>query len=367
MKDPDAERTETAGADPGPTRPGPGRTLVGIGLAAALGFLLVEGCSSVLVSMRDAGDDGRDRFAEYDPRLGWVSLPSFSSPDYWARGVGLHTNRQRFRGREDVPASSGGRPRILCLGDSFAFGDGVADESTWCHLLGMDPDGPETVNLGQPGYGMGQTYLRYRSVADSLDHTVVLFSFIIEDVWRMRSDARNGYAKPVLAVSGDSIAVENVPVPSRGAVGRWVAAFARRLRVSDFGQRVLLRLGASGSEPTETDRAEVERLVRAIFEDLSGRARAHGAVPVTVFLPRRADAGEPGLMHGRILRIARDLNLTMIDLTRDLRALPVGAVSELFIPEGASAGGHYSTLGHRWVADLLERHLSELQEPALPF
>jgi hypothetical protein len=87
---------------------------------------------------------------------------------------------------------------------------------------------------------------------------------------------------------------------------------------------------------------------------------------VVVYLP-----GEPEYLPGprddRRLRLAKLLaarQIAFIDLTPDLRAVSPDSLDWLFITPHAlptnGAGGHYTAVGHRWVAAHLAAHLRTL-------
>lgn len=119
---------------------------------------------------------------------------------------------------------------MICSGDSFTLGYGVRDDETWCHQLMQLDDRLETVNMGQGGYGFDQAYLWFRRDGVRLAHHVQVFAFISDDFRRMERVEFIGYAKPVLRVVGDSLRVDNVPVPRRGyGVASWFTRNAEPL------------------------------------------------------------------------------------------------------------------------------------------
>ena len=81
----------------------------------------------------------------------------------------------------------------------------------------------ESVNMGQPGYGVDQAYLWYLRDGVALDPDLHLLAFVGGDFTRMLTRLRNGAGKPVLQVSGDSLETRNVPVPyAKHAIGRLI-------------------------------------------------------------------------------------------------------------------------------------------------
>ncbi len=84
---------------------------------------------------------------------------------------------------------------------------------TWCHLLSVYDERIETVNIGQQGYGVDQSYLRFRRDASELEHTIHLFTFVDGDFARAGRRSYRGYAKPLLRLVEDESEVGNVTVP----------------------------------------------------------------------------------------------------------------------------------------------------------
>ncbi len=212
----------------------PGRRWSGMKVVKQIGLVflvtgvllgIVEGCASLSIGLWEVARGPRGRqmiHARYDAELGWVNLPSVDLPDVWGPGAGVRTNSQGIRARTEFEARvAPGRIRALCSGDSFAFGEGSGDLDTWCHLLTVLDDRLETVNLGQPGYGVGQSYLRYLRDGAPLDHQIHLFTFVDGDFDRAGRRSHYGYARPLLRLVGDELEVDNVPVPrvDRAGVG----------------------------------------------------------------------------------------------------------------------------------------------------
>lgn len=295
---------------------------------------------------------------EYDAELGWVNRPNVTLPDLYGPGASLHTNAQRFRGTRDVAREAPhGRVRVVCSGDSFALGYGVGDDATWCHQLEAMEPRLETVNMGQGGYGIDQSYLWFRRDGAPLEHHIHLFTFIVEDFARMGATSFFGYAKPRLRLDGDRLVVENVPVPRGSFVFPWLAQNARfvgELRSVELLRALLLRSGAV-ARPTSGD-AAVPRLAAQVFADLARLHRDAGRRLVLVYLPMvdelRGD--ETQELRAFVADVARRLGVPFVDGVAALRALPPDEVAALYIPDGASAfpaaAGHFTARGNRWAA-----------------
>ena len=91
-----------------------------------------------------------------DPVLGWGPL---------AKAVDL------FGARRDLSTYSNSRPCLDVYGDSFTWGDEVADKDAWATLL-SDLLKCRVRNFGVGGYGSDQAYLRF---LNAKDHSPVVF------------------------------------------------------------------------------------------------------------------------------------------------------------------------------------------------
>ncbi len=92
-------------------------------------------------------------------------------------------NSLGLRERELAPAPAPGQQRVLLIGDSFVFGEGVP----WDHTLGqqLQSGGTEQVawiNAGRPGFGTGDELARLRQLAPQLQCRQALVVFTANDI-----------------------------------------------------------------------------------------------------------------------------------------------------------------------------------------
>lgn len=340
-----------------PSRSGKSRGVVAaIAIGAVVGALLLalfEGCASLLI-VADAALTAAPGpvLRRHDAELGWVSLPSLSVEGLWGPGRDLHTNARAFRGAEEVaPAVPPGRIRVLCSGDSFAFGEGVGDEDTWCHHLGLLDARIEPVNLGQSGYGVDQALLRFRRDAEPLAFDLHVFSFIGPDLSRAGESDHHGFAKPLLRLEDDALRVTGVPVPERGpALRRLLGRVAEQLRGVQLVRRVAKKLGGRRAAPGDEGIARLAPLLERVFDEVAALTAARGGEVLFVYLPLSSEIAVDGRWRGFLQERFARTGLPFLDLTDTLRADGREAVNEWFIPDGAPAGGHYSERGNARVA-----------------
>jgi hypothetical protein len=359
--------------------------LIVVALAAvATTLVLLEGLASVVVAagllLGSSGRLAQERYARYDPDLGWSSLPDIVIPDMYGPGVGLHTNALGFRGRVlPSPAPPPDKVRVVCSGDSFTFGYGVDDDDAWCAQLGRLDPRLEPINMGQGGYGVDQAFLWYRRDGARLAPALHLFAFIDGDFERMRTPRFLDYGKPTLALRNGTLAVENVPAPHRPF---WmppvrVLDVVKRTKSYELVDRLRQRfvgtpsaLPAMTEPPATAARTALADVALAVFHELRTIAARHGGALVLVYLPTATDCRLPlgtptGLDWWRSIGPrARSASFEVVDLSDDCRRLPASELDGLFFPEGAlqyyGAAGHYTTAGNRFVANTLIAKLRPL-------
>lgn len=339
----------------------------------ALPFLavaLVEGFASLAVFVATVRHErvAEAVHTERDTLLGWINLPNVNKPDLYGPGIGLHTNGQRFRhDGELAPRAPAGKRRVVCSGGSFTLGYGVADAQTWCAILAIADTSLETVNMGQGAYGMDQAYLWYMRDGLPLHADVHLMTFISPDLRRIDHRRLNGYPKPWLELTGDSIRVAGVPVP-RAGMGPLLAqvqvAAMSTLRTYEVF-RHFFGSGAKWSDPTSKDSITWD-VANAALRQLARRDKANGTTLVVVALPMIDDyKGAPSdQWRGWAHQAADRGDFELLDLVEVFRRIPPDSVAALFIPEGGTAfrgaAGHYTPAGNAWVAQQLLRVLPSL-------
>ncbi len=118
-----------------------------------------------------------------DPVVGYVPQENGVSTNRWWRTNDLGARHDRDL-LESGPLPSGAS-RWLFFGESFTQGSRLPQEDTWVYRLdGLSKD-REAVNFGVDGYGMAQSLLRYRTVADRLPYDGIVFVFLpTADLWR---------------------------------------------------------------------------------------------------------------------------------------------------------------------------------------
>ncbi len=114
------------------------------------------------------------------PERGWT-LPPASRFEFGRHIV--QTNRLGLRGPEPAPSRL---DRVLVLGDSTPFGDGVGDEETFASRLAQIT-GHDVQNGGVPGYTCPQSLHRFRELLEPLQPEQLVVYSLINDARPLRS------------------------------------------------------------------------------------------------------------------------------------------------------------------------------------
>jgi hypothetical protein len=152
----------------------------------------------------------RHSFDTYSPDLGWKLKPNLRTPT-------VNSNSQGLRGtREYLLEPPTGVRRVLCIGDSFMFGENLSDEQTLPAQLEavLNRDGRwEVLNLAEHGYGTDQQWLRLRHQGFQYHADLVVVGFFEDDLSRNILSFRD-YAKPYFELVGERLVLRNTPVPT---------------------------------------------------------------------------------------------------------------------------------------------------------
>lgn len=114
----------------------------------------------------------------------------------YAGGVEFETNSSGFRTGEFNYDLNDEELRVIVIGDSYAFGYGVSEGSSFPSILqkNLNREYPDkrvrVINLGIPGYNTAQELATLREVGLSLRPKLVLLAYHLNDIERL-SESRN--------------------------------------------------------------------------------------------------------------------------------------------------------------------------------
>lgn len=134
--------------------------------------------------------------SQYDPFMGWTLKPNEQMITKWDKQVTTL----------DFGLRSNGAPRpqnkksILVVGDSFTFGDQVADSETWPAKL-EKMTGIPVLNGGVCGYGIDQMIHRAEELVPQLRPDILIVGIIPADVARTSCLELYGVPKPYYTIT----------------------------------------------------------------------------------------------------------------------------------------------------------------------
>jgi|GEM_PF-2307598 len=124
---------------------------------------------------------GAEFYAQYDPR--GATKGSNGRVDY-------RINRNGFRG-PSFDTKESAASRVVCLGDSFTFGEGVAAADTWPRqletLMGAEAGEHQTraievINAGVQGHGLLDCVYNYAVHESAFEADLVVLAFFVNDL-----------------------------------------------------------------------------------------------------------------------------------------------------------------------------------------
>ncbi len=297
-----------------------------------------------------------ERVNVYSEDYGWRPRPAARVVE---RGAQVSVNARGWRGVE-VPHARGAAARLVLLGDSLAFGHGVADAQTFAALLARPEF--EVVNLAVEGYGPDQALLRFEREGRAFEPDAVALSVCLDNDFAdvglgvFLYDGR--YPKPYFTLERDALSLHDAHL----RLGPWQRAGAwLRERSQLYGR--LAALLPEPAAPAETWRARregVERDVEAaagLLARLALRLRdgtldvAPQARPARLII--LLHPSKESYRHGSALADVLAARLTgagidTLDLARLWRARGLRFADFAF-----DATGHLNAHGHELVAEEL--------------
>ena len=288
-------------------------------------------------------EDPDASFGSHDPILGWDRQPG----------------DERFRKGPNPNKRDG--VRMVAVGDSFVYGNEVTARENFSAILEQEYPELQVFNMGVPGYGIDQSYLKYQHFGAQLEPDVVLFGIFVPDYERA-SLAFTAFAKPRFEDRNGEIALTNVPVPHPKLE-------LERIGAQQSGQWYLPRMLGNvwhkvrtRGEPEDDFFEVTDRVVGHLLQSLEA-AMAPDQRLLIIHIPRGENLLEPDSFHDRMSRHLLDIyareGLQFIDLAKAFSA-EIGseeAIRRYYMPRPHGGTGHLSPAGHRRLAALIAQRL----------
>jgi hypothetical protein len=156
------------------------------------------------------------RFNGYHPLLGYDGLPNVRGRFH---GQTVTHNSKGNRGEETAFEKPAGVKRVVVMGDSQAWGYGVADDETIPAQLSrlLNENGAaryQVLNLGVGGYGTDQAFLKYLVQGRRYSPDVVVLTVFKNDPVENARTVAWGVEKPRFYLEAGRLCLGNVP-PAR--------------------------------------------------------------------------------------------------------------------------------------------------------
>ncbi len=288
----------------------------------------------------------RGKLFRHDETLGWTVLAGLDFARRNASGGIWQVRTNPGGGRSPLEFEDPAKRRILLIGDSFVFGEGVDVEDRFDMRPAMQQDGWSSVNLGVMGYGTDQQMITARAHTDALSEgdALVLVTNGGDFIDNLRQ-SHSGRAKPWFELHGDELIEHGPDVGLREILRDKLYLWARFMTLLEANKPAYEeeRLQHSGE------------LYRAIVTAETRDLRARG---VEIVIAHHAT--EPGrfpqlhvIMQRTLRHICAPEGYTCVGLDRDLKHGTAPRLSYL-------ADGHWSTVGHDRVAATLGPALHEI-------
>jgi len=288
-------------------------------------------------------------FDTHSPELGWELKPNL-------RADGLTSNSKGLRGTREYDAEPPeGVRRVLCVGDSFMFGENLGDEETLPAQLEtvLNRDGRwEVLNLGVHGYGTDQQWLRLKHVGFEYTAHVVVLGFF-EDNLRRNIMSFRDYAKPYFELVEGGLVLRNTPVPSPEELlsrpPEWPSCL---LRLWCILQGIAENLAIAFPKVPDLDHTRAGQVTLAILDTMRETSLSRGMQLVLVTFPRRIRP-RPSKTEALLLRWAAHTGTPLLNLRQAYLGLPANDQVRLY-------AGHWTAYATAITAQLLADKVREV-------
>jgi hypothetical protein len=271
-------------------------------------------------------------YQEYEPhgyRLHPSHVSEYDYPMRNPRKLTVISNRHGFRSSRQFDAVDS-RTRVLVIGDSLVFGEGVEERERFTDVLETMEPAWRVDNLGMTGYGPDLMLMALERVGLSVNPDVVVFVMYTDDFRRVHPYyAGMGFKIPRFKIKRGELI--KTPYPELNALDR--------MHIFQTLYRVYWKYSDAQWE-----------LSQAILDRFLKLGKSHKFAPAIIFLPGIADTKNDKRRRYWLRDYTQNKQTPFLDLSDPIHN---AGVNRVFIPKNH----HLNPEGHRIVARELERFL----------
>jgi hypothetical protein len=289
----------------------------------------------------------------YSETYGWVPRAGFR-----LRLSGLpetSINRLGYRGREYSTVRTPGHPRVLMLGDSLAFGYGVADDETSSRQLELGFPGLEVVNLAVQGYGTDQALLRFEREGLAYAPDAAILNFCTANDFRDNGARRaiydGAYPKPYFTLDDGRLTLHDDQLALSPFARLALFLHQRSILFNALRSLVAPKPAASRDDLPPPEHAPDRELTVALLRRFGDVARAHRVRLIVAIYPTLRDFIKPSRRAQLIVEAPGMDDVRRVDLRPLLEAH--GVTRETFDQYSLDGSFHANARGQRLVAEIL--------------
>jgi hypothetical protein len=308
-------------------------------LLASLGLslVLVEGALRIAVSIPvppyppvTSRPELYQEFEPYGYRLWPSRTNTYLYPRKNPRQLTVVSNSAGFRDSRELHEPDH-RTRILVVGDSFVFGEGVEERERFTNVLEIMEPGWRVDNLGMTGFGPDLMLRALEEIGLESSPNAVAFCIYTDDFRRVQPHyAGVGFKIPRFELKSHRLVTVSYPSPRM-----WDELHCVQMMRQLYWNRTnaLYELNA------------------AIFDRFLELSKKHGFTPLFIFLPAQKDYSIDKARRTWLRKYAEQHAAPFLDLTDKIHSVKTDSV---FIPSNM----HLNPSGHNLVAAELHRFLA---------
>jgi hypothetical protein len=258
------------------------------------------------------------------------------------------------------------------VGDSFTFGEQVSDWETWPAQL-EELSRRRVINGGVLGYGMDQTFLRARRLLNEDRYSIVILSFISDDIRRCQMSVEFGGAKPYFDFKDGRLALKNVPVPLPARPSPTESGLLIVLEHSRLAHSVMSSLSPEWwlvpERRHQTQVLDVEtgrKIACAVLQELEGLTKTYGSELIVLVQHAEIESSAAPIAVESALACLSDPGTRVIDLKpalSEITSRDLSRYNRMYVwrmtDEGIMTPQHMSAEGNQFVALEISKVLTQ--------